>query len=313
MDKVLIIGVESIAGANLAAVFAPGFNTVGLTAASAVRIENCRVEQISRHDPATLTKCMQAEQPDQVVFCGRASRSSWDCDHADALDDQLAVAWASVARQYGASFTLISSDAVFTGPWMSHHEDDTHYCDTPQAALIRQVEADVKQACPEALVVRTNVFGWSASQATPGFAESLMKSLVDGLTGELDSLRHAAPMLASDLAVVLLKAWESSQSGTLHVAGSERINPCQFAERLAAIAELSVPDFKQHARLTRPVTGFGRGETMLDCRRARRLLNVSMPLIDEGITRMLEQTGNGYLDQLRCTTPATATAATRVA
>jgi len=309
MEKVLIIGVESIAGANLAAVFSPGFDTAGLTASSAVRIENCRIEQISRHDPTTLTKYIHAERPDQIVFCGTASRSSWDSDQVGALNDQLAVAWAELAHQNGASFTLISSDAVFTGPWMSHDEQDTHYCETPQAALIRRIESDVSRVCPDALIVRTNVFGWSADKTTPGFAEILMHSLKNSHPVELDSLRHAAPMLASDLAVVLLKAWESGQTGTLHVAGSERINPCQFAERLAAIAELPVPDFKQHARLARPMTGFGRGETMLNCRRARQLLNVSMPLIHEGITRMLEQTENGYLEQLRCGTAST----TRVA
>jgi dTDP-4-dehydrorhamnose reductase len=301
MEKVLIVGVETVAGSNLAAVLAPGFETVGLTTSSSVQIENCRITQLRRLDQATVSQIVQTERPDQIVFCGAAACSSWDEDpQPTTLEDQAAIAWAKAADQFEVGFTFVSSDAVFTGPWMSHNEQDTHFCETPQATLIRQAEADVKQACPNALVIRTNVFGWGATGNTTGFAERILTSLENGSSIELDPLRYAAPILSSDLAAVLLKAWEAGQTGFLHVAGAERINPCQFAERIAAMAELPIPHFTQRARLSRPVTGFGRGETMLNCRKARRLLGVSMPLIDEGIERMLEQRENGFLAQLRC-------------
>lgn len=301
MEKVLIIGVESVAGANLAAVFAPGFETVGLSATPSVRIEHCRIIQLRRHDQNSIAQIVQAERPDQIVFCGAAARSCWDSEDASAstLDDSLASVWAVAASQIEAGFTFISSDAVFTGPWMSHNELDTNFCETPQAALIRQAETDVIQACSNALVIRTNVFGWSVDVARAGFAESILSSLESGSTPELDSLRHASPILASDLAAVLLKAWEAGTTGVLHVAGAERINPCQFADRVASLAGLPAPRFSQHARISKPVTGFGRGETMLNCRKARRALGVSMPLIDEGIGRMLEQRENGYVGLLR--------------
>lgn len=301
MEKVLIVGVESTAGSNLAAVFAPGFETVGISTTSSVKIAFCDVTQCDQFDRATVAQLIHSVQPDQIVFCGAASRSSWDSPETgcNALDDAEAAVWARAASESGAGFTLISSDAVFTGPWMSHKETDDHYCETPQATHIRQAEYEVLQSCPTALVVRTNLFGWSAQASECGFAESILTRIESGQSIELDGLRHASPILASDLAAVLLKAWEAGQKGLLHVAGAERINPCQFAVRLASLAGHAVPQFDQHARLSRAVTGFGRGETMLDCRKARRELGVSMPLIDEGITRMLEQRENGFLEQLR--------------
>lgn len=311
MEKVLIVGVECVAGANLAAVFAPSFETTGLATTSAVRIEQCRISQLQQFDFATAAQIIQTEQPDEVVFCGSAARSCWDSPDTQigSLDDTHAAAWASAAAQSGAGFTFISSDAVFTGPWMSHNEKDDHFCDTPQAILIRQAETAVREACPEALIVRTNVFGWSTDETRSGFAESILTHAENGQPIELDGLRHSAPILASDLAAVLLKAWEAGQTGVLHIAGAERINPCQFAVRVASLAGLENPTFDQQARLSRPVTGFGRGETMLDCRKARRKLGVSMPMIDEGIGRMLEQRENGFLAQLR----SEAATATRVA
>lgn len=311
MEKILIVGVESVAGANLAAVFAPGFETTGLATNPSVRIDQCQVSQIRQFDFATAVQIIQTERPDQIVFCGSAARSCWDSPDTQigSLDDAYAAVWAKAAAQFAAGFTFISSDAVFTGPWMSHNEKDNHFCETPQAILIRQAEASVREACPGALIVRTNVFGWGTDEARCGFAESILTRIENGESIELDGLRHAAPILASDLAAILLKAWEADRSGTLHVAGAERINPCQFAVRIASLAGLDIPTFDQQARLSRPVTGFGRGETMLDCRKARHLPGVSMPLIDEGIGRMLEQRENGFLAQLR----SEATTATRVA
>ena len=299
MEKVLIVGVESVAGANLAAVLAPGFETVGLTSSPAVQIENCRIAQLRRFDQATVSQIVQTERPDQIVFCGAAATSSWDAAPSTGIEDQAAIAWAKAASQFEAGFTFVSSDAIFTGPWMSHAEKDSHFCETPQAELIRQTEADVRQVCPNALAIRTNVFGWSSSENSPGFAETILTSLENGTTPDLDPLRYASPILASDLAAILLKAWEAGQAGPLHAGGAERINPCQFAAQLAAAMNLPAPDFDQRARLSRPVTGFGRGETMLNSRKARRLLGVSMPIIDEGIERFLEQRENGYLKQLR--------------
>lgn len=309
MEKVLIVGVENVAGANLAAVLAPGFETVGLTASPAVQIENCRIIQLRRLDQATVSQIVQTERPDQIVFCGAAARSCWDPAPSQGIEDQAAIAWARAANQFEAGFTFVSSDAIFSGPWMSHAENDAHFCETPQAELIRQTEADVRQACPTALVVRTNVFGWSSSESDPGFAEMILTCLENGTTPDLDPLRYASPILASDLAAILLKAWEASQAGTLHAGGAERINPCQFAVQIAAGMNLPAPNFDQRARLSKPVTGFGRGETMLNSRKARRLLGVSMPIIDEGIRRFLDQRENGFLNHLR----SESTAVTRVA
>ena len=60
MEKVLIIGTECVAGANLAAVFAPSFKTTGLATDSAVRIEQCRVSQLQQFDFATAAQIIQA-------------------------------------------------------------------------------------------------------------------------------------------------------------------------------------------------------------------------------------------------------------
>ena len=299
MNSVLIAGVESVAGGNLAAVLQKSFSVCGVTPRSGIRIENCRIITSSVSDLAGIQQLSRAERPEWIVFCGASSRSCWDRPQTSSgcFEDASAAAWATAADQADIAFTMISSDAVFTGPWMSHSElDDEHFCDTPQSAHLRQVEASVLGACPDALIVRTNTFGWSPDAAAPGFAELFLH--------DFDSpccfLRHAAPILATDLAALVLKARQSGLAGFLHLGSSERINPFQFAERLADLAGTELPEMPEQITLSEPTRGYGSGETTLNCDLARDELAVRMPLIEDGLGQFLRQREDGFLSALRC-------------
>ena len=124
-------------------------------------------------------------------------------------------------------------------------------------------------------------------------------SLDGGLPIEIDFLRYSSPILVTDLGILLLKAHAAELRGVLHIASSERINPFQFAERLAELADLNRPEFPEQTILESPITGFGKGETTLDCSLAAELLGVRMPLIDDGIGQFLRQADDGLLHKLR--------------
>ncbi len=301
MDSVLIIGVEGAVGAGLASVLQQGHQVVGLTNRTGINIAGCRTVDVKSHAPASIQQHIQAERPDWIIFCGAASRSSWNCDavHNAAINDSHAIEWARAAATSDIEFCMISSDAVFTGPWMLHKEDDEHCCETPQAEHLRQIESAVLDAHDNALIVRTNAFGWSPDAESPEFAETMLESLDGGLPLELDFLRYSSPILTTDLGMMLLKAHAEQLRGVLHISSSERINPFQFAERLAEFADLSRPDFPEQTILETPITGFGKGETTLDCSLAAELLGVRMPLIDDGIGQFIRQAEDGLLDTLR--------------
>lgn len=301
MTNVLIVGVEGAVGAGLASVLRESHLVTGLTSNPGINIDGCRIVRATGHDAASIQRHIHSERPDWIIFCGGASRSSWDAPavHGAVIDDNHAIEWCRATVGTEIEFCMISSDAVFKGPWMLHQEDDEHYCETPQAEQLRQIESAILELSEEALVVRTNAFGWSPDASCPEFVEKLVDSLDGGLPIELDFLRHSSPILTTDLARMLLKAHEEGLRGVLHLAGSERINPYQFAERLAEMADLTPPDFPDQTILEGPVTGFGKGETTLDCRLASELLSVRMPLVDDGIGQFLKQAEDGLLDTLR--------------
>lgn len=302
MSHVLIIGIEGAVGAGLASVLQQNFSVSGISNRAGINLAGCRAIHSVAHDDATIQQHLLNEQPEWIIFCGAASRSSWDSHtvHQSAINDSNAIAWCRAAADSEIDFCMISSDAVFTGPWMLHNEDDEHFCSTPQAERLRQIESAVLDWNHDALIVRTNAFGWGPDSDSPEFAEALFDSLDGGLPIKIDFLRHSSPILTTDLGRMLLKAHAEQLRGVLHIASSERISPFQFAERLADAASLAPPEFPDQTILESPVTGFGKGETTLDCSLAAELLSVRMPLVDDGIGQFIRQAEDGFVSTLRC-------------
>lgn len=301
MKTMLVVGVETVAGANLAIEFASSHRVVGLSSVPGVSLAGCSVHSIKTHDPVSVKNWLQQERPTHIVFSGQAAQSCWDECPSPAIENKAAATWAKAAAEQGISFTLLSSDGVFTGPWLSHFEDDDeHYCATPEAQAIRQTEEAVVAACPDALIVRTHVFGWSPLTSAPSYAERLLSQLENNEELSIDSLRHASPILASDLAKLLREAFDGEVTGLLHIAGGERTNPYQFAELLAEAAGLPRPVFDWIEELTDVATDFGTGETTLNCSQARDLLEQPMPLLVDGVNQLIAQRRNGHCSKLRC-------------
>ena len=297
MDTILVVGIESVAGANIAATLQDSSSIVGISAVPGIQVDGCRIHQ----GGGTIEQQINAIGPDRIIFCGNSSRSTWDNSDTRraGFDDSLAVDWANAAGAARIEFTMISSDAIFTGPWMSHAEDDAHFCETPQAERLRQIESEVLCSHSRALVVRCNTFGWSPNTEAPGFAESMLSDLETGGRTSIPFLCHSGPILATELALMLSQAHVAGLSGFLHLGSAERINPFQFAERLAESAGTQPPQFPNGTTLHTPVEGFGSGETMLNCRRASTLLGVRLPLISDSIDAFLAQADNGFRAMLR--------------
>jgi len=290
MNSALIVGVESIAGAGLATALSSTHRVVGLSSVAGVAVCECRVIHLSSTSAAAIEQQIQAASPDRIIFCGQASRSSWDQPSvAHGFEDSLAVDWARAAARHGIEFAMISSDAVFSGPWMSHAEDDEHFNPSEEAQRLREIEDAILQCLPEALIVRTNVFGWSPCPSEPGFAKQLLDEINRGLVERVDFIRHASPVLATDLGNLMGKAFDAELSGILHLAGAERLSPYHFAERLCAAAGQPAVIIPDETLLSSLSTGRDRGETTLDCSAARELLGVSMPLLEDGLTGFLAQ------------------------
>ncbi|OYW24301.1 MAG: hypothetical protein B7Z55_02650 [Planctomycetales bacterium 12-60-4] len=303
VDSVLIVGVDGVVGANCAAILSATHSVMGV-ARQELHSIFCPMEVVGDVTADIATGVVRKSVPSQVIYCGTAAESCWNSSAACADELNVVEAWLRAATEAAASFTLVSSDAVFTGPWMFHAENSQSYCKSPEAQKLRQIEEFVLQHRPDALVVRTHAFGWepttAAGRAT-AWMETVLHSLQSAAIPELDFVRHASPILATDLALVIAKAWSAGLSGIYHIAGAERANPVQFAQRLAHQFGLGFAPTPYRESLSDPAQGFGRGETSLQTRKIRRELSLGLPMLSEGIQRLFEQSINGHRARLQGT------------
>lgn len=299
MDKILVAGVNTVVGANLAEALCEQRSVIGVSFTSSVELPKCAVEAETPKKPAAILEYLKKVQPSRIVFCGIGAESSWDESRRPQQSDvALAKTWVEAAQEAGSHLTLISSDAIFTGPWMFHAENSHSVCPSPESMVLRQIEEITTQASADSLIVRTHALGWKPG-SSHGWLEALLTDLERGSVGSVDFARHGTPMLATDLADILLKSWESGLVGTHHISGAERISPREFALRMADHFRLAKPATPIAGSLADRTVGFGCGETSLQTRKIRRALGIPLPLLDESLNKLYQQHVNGFRSRLR--------------
>lgn len=297
MDRILIVGVDTVVGANLALYLSEKYIVSTWHPTEKFDIANC-----DALDPADAPRsAILKAQADCVIHCGPAARSCWDSETKRLINETVvedAENWATAASEARSQFVFVSSDAVFTGPWMFHEENCPGHCPSLEATTIRAAETVVQKQHPEALIVRTNTYGWSADPIQNGWIENLLSEVELRRFVEQDAIRHASPILATDLAAIIERACLEGLSGVFHIAGAERVSPLKFTQRLADLFALPWLSVKKETTLVEVPCEFGAGECSLQTKEIRKALCVAMPLLSEGLQRLREQAENGYREKL---------------
>jgi dTDP-4-dehydrorhamnose reductase len=307
VDKLVIAGVDTILGGNIAAWFADRYDVVGFSFNKPVQIEGCETLPCPRSNPLAVQNWIGSEKPKWIIFCGPWTESNWDNNSSWATGNnpaEMVRPWAIGAAATGCACTIMSSDAVFTSPWMFHDEESTHFCESPEAQSLLQMERTAADAYSDALVVRSHVLGWAPSQRSEGFVEQTLAQMYSGRRLNLDCVRHATPILATDLAEILEQANGACLSGLYHIGGAERLNPYRLGTLLASQFGCPYTPAAPIEPLTGRATQFGAGETSLQSLKVRKALGISLPLVSEGLVRLHAQSLNGFRDQFGVTQPA---------
>jgi dTDP-4-dehydrorhamnose reductase len=296
MEHILVVGADTVVGANLAGHLADRTQIIGFNATHPTSIDGCEITLMQAEDPSAARQALATYRPGRVVICDVAGDSPWNRGAAIANPRAIASAhvWAQTARDFGIPVTLISSDTIFTGPWMFHTENSSSLCASPEAKALRTLEARILGECPGALVVRTHVYGWSPFSDASGWIEAMLEAMECGASPAFDCLAHATPILATDFVDILHRAWSDGLTGTFHIAGAERTNCHRFACTLATVFGLDLPRSTVRAAPDSARLGFAMGEMSLHTRAVCRALAISTPLLLDGLERLNEQQSGGF-------------------
>jgi dTDP-4-dehydrorhamnose reductase len=300
MEKLLVVGVDTTLGANLALTSADRCEVLGVSSHHPLACDSFAVEHVRHGDIDALTRLADEFRPSWILHCGSLSASSWDLPVADPAwerESQIVRTLLNSARAQDARLTVVLTDAVFTGPRMFHDESSPTVSRHPAAAHALAIEHMLADTI--ALVVRTHAYGWAPASTEPGTAERIWQALSTGAGAAPDGRRYATPILASDLAELLHRACQLNLQGLLHLTGAERTSPFRMATEMAAACGLPAP--RGHMGLVdTPADGADwLSETSLSSRRGRRILESAMPMLREGLQRFAEQAHNGWRERSR--------------
>lgn len=308
MEKIVVTGVDRALGSNLAVTFAERFEVVGLYHEHPVELDGCETAALPFDNPTELGSLLAHHRPDWVIHCGPTSRNAWDAgDEMDLAseDSQLAVISALLGgtRALGARLTVMSTDAVFAGPRLFHEE----HAPTGGLSWLGSValRAEAMLEGTGAMVVRSHAYGWSPVEQTADFVERLWQDLTGGVPRRVDYDRHATPILASDLAELLERAYRQNIRGLLHLSGAERTSPFRMAAELAVAFGLNGRHVQLEPYESCSSPKLPLQETSLNTWRGRRLLKMAPPMLKEGLYRFADQASCGFRSRLTSSTSTT--------
>jgi dTDP-4-dehydrorhamnose reductase len=244
---------------------------------------------------------MAALRPKSIILCAAATKVDWCEEHpeeAERVNVQASSFLAEIAQELKAQFVYVSTDSVFDGKRGNYSETDQPAPLSVYAKSKWGGEQEVLRRHSSPLIVRVTIYGWNA-QPKQSFAEWVLDEIGAGKQVRGFADVYFCPLLANDLAEVLLTMLDRGLSGLYHVASSERISKYDFTKQVAAtfnlgmdgVAPMSILEAK--LRAPRPI------DPSLNTEKIRAALGRAMPDIGTGLRRFWDLHQSGYHNQLK--------------
>ena len=268
-----------------------GYDVVAFYHSAPLSVPSVQIEPLDLTDTAAIRETLSRIRPDIVLHAAAEVRVDWCEDHPDQaarINAYASGVLAEAASQSGASFLYVSTDSVFDGARGGYRETDaTSPLNVYAQSKLRGEEA-VFRALPEAIVARTNFYGWGSSRRSV-LLDWIVRELAAGreLPGFADVI--FCPSLASDVAEALLDLLERKVHGVFHVAGPKAISKYEFARNVAQVFGYDA-NLVKHAKLSDIVMRARRPlNTSLNIDKLRAALGREMPCIADGLSRLVKQ------------------------
>ncbi len=248
-----------------------------------------------------ITRSFEEVQP-QIVIHAAGLTSVEDCeakpDLARHINIELAVNVANTCNKLGLPFVHISTDHLFAGDVSFIEENSPVAPRNVYGRTKAEAEFQVLAAHPQALVIRTNFYGWG-----PGYRRSFSDVIIDGLRSgkELTLFQDVfyTPILVETLVGAVHGLIDLKASGIYHVVGDERITKYEFGLKIAKEFGLDPcvikPGFlaDQTWLVQRP------HEMSLSNKKTCNLLGTKLGDVGSGIARLRRQEQEGFTREIR--------------
>ncbi len=300
MKELFITGISGLLGLNMALQARQRYQVSGCYHTHPVALDGVMATKVDLTSGETAEMALRQVRPDVLIHTtGLTSVEACETDPALAygLNVEAALLIARHAKASGAKLVHISTDHLFDGDSPRKSEEDTPCPLNAYASTKLEAEEAVLEACPDALIIRTNFFGWGTKIRT-SFSDWIIKALDRGSDLTMFNDVYFTPVLINDLVELVLALVERGGAGVFHVAGRDRLTKYDFAIKLAEIFEypkdkisaISVEDFTFNAPRPKDMS--------LACEKAEEFLGTQMPSVEEGLKRLRDLASQGYPAEL---------------
>jgi len=301
MPRLLITGASGLLGANLVLAAHEDHEVIAVYHRHPIELEGVQSVSVDLCQPGRAKKLFDHYQPDWVVHC--AADTSIDeleskPERAFRMNRDMAGNVAEAAHEIEAKMVHISTDAVFDGREGPYREGDPTEPVNVYGKSKLAGEHAVLAVCPEALIIRTNIFGWNVQPKT-SLAEWFINNLRQEIPCKGFTDVYFNPLLVNYLWVIINSLLKSDLRGVFHVGSDQCISKYEFGVRLAESFDLD----KELISAIEIETGSLRAprpkNTCLDCSKTRKVVNVGLLDLESNIGFFHELEQSGYVEEIR--------------
>jgi len=301
MTRLLITGASGLLGANLVVQTERSYEVMAVVNKHVLEFTSAQVIQADLTEANSVRKLFEANRPDWIIHCAAdiaIDDIETEPERANRLNVAMSREVAKVAASIGSQLIYVSTDSVFDGLNGPYKETDIPHPLNVYARRKLEGERATIEEHPEALIVRTNLFGW-CPVAKRTLAEWFYAKLSAGERCLGFSDIYFSPIYASDLAQIFIRMLEHGLEGLYHVPGTECISKYEFGRRLAAAfgfnPELVVNTTSERMgwKAERPK------KTCLDGTKISWDLGSELPSLEAGLTRFRADHEKGLFNELQ--------------
>jgi len=294
IKTIVIFGVSSFIGSNLAEFLKKDYKVIGTYAKNAVRIDGVLSISCDVLMKEEVQFILFAFKPDYVIYCAGVS-SIVDChkneDLADALNTSGLFNVSEYCQRYKAQICYISSGFIFAGEKKNYYEMDipdalTTYGNTQAAA-----EFYIQKTSLNYIVYRCcRLYGRSINPVRPNWFENLQREFLLNNSLAMDDFVYTGFLDVYYLAMVLKMNFDKGVSNRLFQVSSSDIGSIyDFSKQYAEIFDAS-SDRISKSRWPLPLNASATSTNVedqlyfnLDTENIEGFLNIELPSIKESL------------------------------
>ena len=301
LKTVVIFGVSSFIGSNLAEFFKKDYRVVGTYYSNSVRIPGVLTLKCDVLAKEEVQLILFAFKPDYVIYCAGVS-SIVEChkneDLADALNTSGLFNVSEYCQRYKAQICYISSGYIFAGEEKNYYEMDIPDSITTYGKTQAAAEFYIQKTSLNYLVYRCcRLYGRGIVPTRPTWFENLQRRIAKNKSLGMDDFVSTGFLDVYYLGMILKMNFDKGVTNRLfQVSSNDVCTMYGFAKKYADIFKVPADRFSKNRWLfplnaTQTSTKVG-DETFfhLDTENIEGFLNIELP----SITESLEFTYNLY-------------------